>query len=77
MNVTTNPTTCIASGNCSHTAPRVFANLDENGGFVSVLDEHPPESEWAAAREAARLCPSATIHIENDDVDEPAHDALP
>lgn len=66
MKVTVNPTTCIASGNCGHTAPRVFANREEDGGFVSVLDEHPPESEWAAVREAEKLCPSATIQVEDE-----------
>lgn len=66
MKVTVNPTTCIASGNCSLTAPKVFANLEENDGFVSVLDENPPASEWPAVREAEDLCPSATIQIEMD-----------
>ncbi|HEU4806806.1 MAG TPA: ferredoxin [Homoserinimonas sp.] len=64
MKVTVYPTTCIASANCSRTAPKVFANLEENDGFVSVLDENPPESEWAAVREAENLCPSATIRVE-------------
>lgn len=71
MKVTVNPTTCIASGNCSRTVPRVFANREEDGGFVSVLDESPPESEWDAVRDAEELCPSATIHTE-DDADESA-----
>lgn len=66
MHVTVNPTTCIASGHCSRTAPGVFANRVEDDGFVSILDAHPPESEWAAVREAERLCPSATIHVEED-----------
>lgn len=70
MRVTIDPTTCIASGNCSRTAPRVFANHDEDGGFVSVVDEHPPASEWSSAREAEDLCPSATIRIENDAPDD-------
>jgi ferredoxin len=70
MRVTINPTTCIASGNCSRTAPRVFANRDEDGGFVSVIDENPPEPERASAREAEALCPSATIQIEEDDAEE-------
>jgi ferredoxin len=70
MRVTINPTTCIASGNCGRTAPRVFANRDEDDGFVSVLDEDPPEAEWASVREAENLCPSATIQIEDDDADE-------
>ncbi|WP_309066273.1 ferredoxin [Microbacterium sp.] len=66
MKVTVNPTTCIASGNCSRTAPNVFANRPQDGGFVSVLDEHPPEREWSAVREAEMLCPSATIHVRED-----------
>jgi ferredoxin len=69
MRVTANPTTCIASANCSLTAPKVFANLDEDGGFVSIIDENPPESEWAAVRAAAEQCPSATIGIEKDEGD--------
>ena len=67
MKVTVNPTTCIASANCSRIAPRVFANRDEDEGFVSVIQENPPESEWAAVREAEELCPSATIHVLEDD----------
>lgn len=66
MKVTVNSTTCIASGNCSLIAPQVFANRDEDNGFVGLLDENPPESEWAAVREAGALCPSATISIEDD-----------
>lgn len=67
MKVTVNPDTCIASGNCSRTAPRVFANREEDGGFVSVLDEHPPKPEWDAVREAEDLCPSATIQVDEED----------
>ncbi|RPF20754.1 ferredoxin [Myceligenerans xiligouense] len=64
MRVTIDPTTCIAAGICGRTAPRVFANREEDDGYVSVIDENPPESDWAAAREAEVLCPSATIRIE-------------
>ncbi|MGM7677451.1 ferredoxin [Microbacterium sp. A94] len=67
MKVTVHPTACVASAHCSRTAPRVFANRDEDGGFVRLLDASPPESEWAAVREAAELCPSATIHVENSE----------
>ncbi|GAA1867257.1 ferredoxin [Myceligenerans crystallogenes] len=66
MKPTINPDTCIASANCSRTAPRVFANLEENDGFVSIIDENPPESEWPAVRAAEEQCPSGTIHIEKD-----------
>lgn len=67
MKVTVNPVTCIASGNCGLTAPNVFRNPPEQGGFVEVIDENPPESEWEAVREAEALCPSATIYVDDDD----------
>ncbi|MBT2497588.1 ferredoxin [Agromyces sp. ISL-38] len=67
MKVTVNPVTCIASENCGRIAPKVFGNPPEQGGFVELLDANPPESEWAAVREAKELCPSATISIEADD----------
>ncbi len=66
MKVTVNHATCIASGNCGWAAPNVFANREEHDGFVSLLEKNPPESEWEAVRKAARLCPSATIHIDDD-----------
>ena len=64
MRGSANYDTCIASGNCGHIAPNVFRNLDEHGGFVSLTTEHPPEPEWPAVRRAKRLCPSATIFID-------------
>jgi ferredoxin len=67
MKVIVNPVTCIASGNCGLTAPNVFRNPPERGGFVEVIDENPPESEWEAVREAEQLCPSATIYVDEDD----------
>lgn len=66
MRVTVGRNTCIASGNCGLIAPTVFANPEEDGGFVRVLDHNPPDSEWDAVREAESLCPSATIHVEED-----------
>jgi ferredoxin len=67
MKVTVNHATCIASANCGRTAPNVFRNPPEEGGFVELIDENPPESEWTAVREAEELCPSATIRIVDDD----------
>ncbi|MGD7003596.1 ferredoxin [Corynebacterium halotolerans] len=64
MKVIANYDTCIASGNCGYIAPNVFRNLDEHGGFVSVADEHPPEAELSRVQRAERLCPSATIRVE-------------
>lgn len=64
MKVSANYDTCIASGNCGYIAPNVFQNLEEHGGFISLITEHPPESEWPAVRRAKRLCPSGTIFID-------------
>lgn len=70
MKVFANYDTCVASGNCGHIAPNVFQNLEEHGGFVSLLAEHPPETEWPAARRAKNLCPSGTIFITEDEDDD-------
>jgi ferredoxin len=66
MKVTVNPVTCIASGFCGLTAPKVFRNPPEQGGFVELIDGNPPESEWDAVREAEAICPSATIRVRDD-----------
>ncbi len=67
MKVFANYDTCVASGSCGHIAPRVFQNLEEHGGFVSLLAEYPSESEWPAVRRAKRLCPSGTIFLTEDE----------
>lgn len=66
MKVFANYDTCVASGSCGHIAPRVFQNLEDHGGFVSVRIEYPPEAEWPAVRRAKRLCPSGTIFLTED-----------
>lgn|GEM_PF-1848904 len=63
MTVKVHPASCVASGNCGRVAPGVFCNRDANGGFVELLDPHPPELEWEAVRKAEYLCPSGTIQI--------------
>lgn len=64
MNVIIHQKLCIASGNCGVVAPEVFANPESRDGFVKLLDAQPPESEWAAVRQAEYLCPSGTIEIQ-------------
>ncbi|WP_309132784.1 4Fe-4S domain-containing protein [Brevibacterium sp.] len=64
MEITVHSSMCVAAGNCGVVAPAVFANPDENDGFVELLDAHPPQSQWQAAREAEYLCPSKTIQID-------------
>ena len=55
---------CVASGNCGFVAPKVFANPQNRDGFVKLLDATPPESEWAAVRQAEYLCPSGAVQID-------------
>jgi ferredoxin len=58
--------TCIAAQQCSRSAPDVFGASDD-GGFVVLLDPNPTDpADQEGAREAANLCPSGTIHIEDD-----------
>jgi ferredoxin len=52
---------CITSGQCVMAAPAVFDQDDD--GVVVLLDENPPESEYAAVREAAMVCPAQLIHV--------------
>jgi ferredoxin len=66
LKVITTQETCIASGQCSKSAPNVFKPSDD-GGFVELLNAHPTDAaDQAGAREAENLCPSGTIHIEDD-----------
>lgn len=66
MKIVTSQDTCIAAGQCALLAPNVFKQAD-NDGKVELLNENPPEAEQDAAREAADLCPSASIRIEEKD----------
>jgi ferredoxin len=54
---------CVGGGMCVLAAPAVFAQ-NEDDGLVVVLDEHPPEAEHEAVREAARLCPAMAIVVD-------------
>jgi ferredoxin len=47
---------------CVLTAPEIFDQDDD--GIVKVLRTAPEEGEEAAAREAAHLCPSGAVQIE-------------
>lgn len=65
MKVITTPETCIAAQQCSKSAPNVFGNDDD--GFVELLNANPTDpADQEGARQAEGLCPSATIHIEDD-----------
>jgi len=55
---------CIAAGQCVFAAPAVFDQREEDG-IVVLLNETPDESQAAAVRKAARLCPSLAIIVED------------
>ncbi|MGJ9425947.1 ferredoxin [Nesterenkonia halotolerans] len=63
MKVETTEDTCVAAGQCVLSAPNVFMQRDDDGK-VELLKENPPEAEHSLVREAADLCPSASIHIQ-------------
>jgi ferredoxin len=66
VKVITNQDTCISAGQCALSAPNVFWQR-ESDGKVELWTDNPPESEYDEVREAASLCPSASITIEEDD----------
>jgi ferredoxin len=66
LKIVTTQDTCIAAQQCSKSAPNVFGNSDD-GGFVELLNANPTDpSDQDGAREAENLCPSGTIHVEDD-----------
>lgn len=68
MKVTTTQSTCIAAGQCALSAPNVFQQR-EGDGIVELLNPDPPEDEQDGVREAELLCPSGSIHVEEDAAD--------
>jgi ferredoxin len=54
---------CIASGQCVLLAPDVFDQRDEDG-IVVLLQEDPPAELHEDVRQAARVCPSQAIWLE-------------
>ncbi|MGH6979130.1 MAG: ferredoxin [Brevundimonas sp.] len=62
MRVTIDPNKCVGSGNCILTAPAVFGQDDD--GIVTLLNAAPPESEQAAVRTSAEICPARVITLD-------------
>ncbi|WP_189936188.1 ferredoxin [Streptomyces sulfonofaciens] len=57
---------CCGAGQCVMAAPEVFDQREEDG-LVLVLDAAPPQSQYEAVRQAAKLCPTAVIRVAEDD----------
>lgn len=53
---------CASTGACAQTAPAVFEVRSD--GFLYVLQEEPPEELWPAVTDAADMCPTGAIELE-------------
>lgn len=54
---------CVGAGQCVLTEPALF-DQDPEDGTVVVLDDRPPADLAGAARDAARVCPSQALSVE-------------
>lgn len=63
MKVRHNKAKCALSGMCALTAPDVFEQ-DQEDGTIIVLQPEPPPAMQEAARDAAEICPTGAIDIE-------------
>lgn len=63
MKVTVDQEKCCAGGNCVMLAPDVFDQREEDG-VVVLLTDTPPADAHDAVREAAEVCPSAAIFLD-------------
>jgi ferredoxin len=54
---------CASTGACMQTAPEVFEVRSD--GYLYILQENPSEDLRAKVLEAADLCPTAAISIED------------
>ena len=53
---------CASTGGCMQICPEVFEVRSD--GYLYILQEEPPEELHAKVREAAELCPTAAISLE-------------
>jgi ferredoxin len=62
MRIVINKSTCVGSGQCAASAETVFTQDEQ--GLIVVLKTEVQGEEAEAAREAAFLCPSRSITVE-------------
>ncbi|NRG41057.1 ferredoxin [Rathayibacter sp. VKM Ac-2835] len=59
-----NRATCIGAGQCVFADPEAF-DQDDDGWVVALREEAVSDAEIASAREAAMVCPSRSIVLED------------
>lgn len=62
MKVTVDYDICASTGSCMQVCPEVFEVRRD--GFLYVLQEEPPAELHVSVREAADMCPTAAISLE-------------
>ena len=62
MRVTVDFDMCASTGACAQAAPEVFEVRSD--GYLYVLQEEPSEELWPKVTEAADLCPTGAITLE-------------
>ena len=62
MKVTVDYDMCAATGSCAQVCPEVFEVRSD--GNLYILQEQPPAELHDRVREAADLCPTAAITVE-------------
>lgn len=63
MKVTVDYDMCASTGGCMQICPEVFEVRSD--GFLYILQEQPGEALHDKVREAAELCPTAAIELED------------
>jgi ferredoxin len=53
---------CASTGSCMQVCPEVFEVRSD--GYLYILQEEPPEELRGKVQEAAELCPTGAISIE-------------
>ena len=62
MKITVDYDLCASTGGCMQLSPEVFEVRSD--GYLYVLNEEPPADLHDKVREAADLCPTAAISVE-------------
>ena len=63
MKVSVNYDLCASTGSCMQICPEVFEVRTD--GYLYVLADEPDETLHGRVREAAEMCPTAAIEIED------------